>query len=856
MDEELRSHIEAYTEDLIRSGLPRVEAQRCARLEFGGLEAVKEECREARGLRWTDELRQNTRYAFRTLRNAPGFTAAAVLSLAIGIGVNTAIFSIVSAALIRSLPYADPGRLVAIYENHTTRGDRFSDFANANYVDLRADAPSLKDVAAHTSTGVNLSAAGEAEQLMGRLVTGNMFALLGVGAHLGRTFTPDDAEPGKPEVILLSYGLWQRKFAGDPGIIGRVLTVEGHAHTVVGVMPRTFRFPGARDEFWLPLGFDAKAWQERSNHNLLCIGRLKPGANLRQAQSEASFIAKRLQQQYSDTNAGIDFYLMPLDDSLTRSVRTALIMFMIAVGLLLLIACANVGNLILARSTVRRRELAVRAAIGADRLRLIRQMLTESLCLSLLGGIAALALCFAVTRAVRPSLPPALTPTGEIQVDAGVLSFGLVISIVAGLLCGLAPALIVSRGDLQNWLAGSSRSATGSGTEVRTRGVLVACEVSLTLVLLVGAGLLLRSFVRLMDVDPGFKPGHVLAIRFALPQFLYPSHDKRLEFYHRLLERMEAIPGVASAALVTCSPLVSEGGSSWFIREGRPAAHPEELIANNRLVSENYFSTLRIPVRAGRMFSARDGADAPLVAVINESMARRFWPGESPVGKRFQFYDKPWIQIVGVVGDVHQTGLDIDPVPEIYRPYSQDSQDWLAPRAVLVRTAGEPLAFASAVRRELRALDREAPIYGLDSMDALLEKSFALRKFQMFLVGAFGCVALVLASIGIYGIVAFASAQRRHEIGIRIALGASATDVLLMMLRKALSPVLAGLVIGIALALPLSRFLSSQLYHVEATDGFTFSSVSLLMIVIAGCAAYFPCRRASRTDPMLALRNE
>jgi predicted permease len=359
-----------------------------------------------------------------------------------------------------------------------------------------------------------------------------------------------------------------------------------------------------------------------------------------------------------------------------------------------------------------------------------------------------------------------------------------------------------------------------------------------------------------MDVDPGFKPGHVLAVRFALPRFLYPAHVNRMSFYQRLLERMEAMPSTESAALTTCSPLTNEGGSSWFIREARPAAHPEELIANNRLVSEDYFRMLGIPLREGRTFSSHDGADAPLVAVINESMARRFWPGESPVGKRFQFVSKPWVQIIGVVGDVHQTALDLDPAPEIYRPLTQDSQTWLAPRALVIRTRGEPLALASAVRQQFQAMDRSVPIYGLDSMDALLEKSVASRRLEVFLVGAFGGVALLLASIGIYGVVAYVVAQRSQEIGIRMALGATRADVVVMMLRKGLSPVLVGLSIGVALALSLSRFLSSQLYQVKATDALTFSAVPLLMVLIAGCAAYFPSRRAARMDPMLALRQD
>lgn len=856
MDVELRTHIETYTDDLMSSGMSRAEAERRARVEFGGIEAVKEECREARGLRWPDELRQDLRYAFRTLRKAPGFAAAAILSLVLGIGVNTAIFSVINAALIRPLPYTEPGRLAAIYENRTARGAGFGTFANANFVDLRANAPSFEDIAAHTSTGLSLTGAGEAEQLLGRLVTGNMFEVLGVPAHLGRTLIPEDGELGKPRVILLSHALWQRKFGGDPAITGRALSLDGNSYMVIGVMPATFRFPGAQDEFWLPLRFDAKDRQQRSNHNLHCIGRLKKSATFRQAQTEASFIARRLQREYPDTNVGIEFSLLPLRESLTRTVRTALIVLLVAVGLLLLIACANVGNLILARSTARRRELAVRAALGAGRWRLVRQMLTESLCLASLGGGAALALCLVVTKTLRTSLPPALMPTGEIRVDTDVLSFGLIVAMAAGLLSGLAPALLVASGNLHDWLAGSSRSATGSGTEARTRSVLVAGEVSLTLILLIGAGLLLRSFVRLMDVDPGFKPGQVLALRFALPQFLYPSHVNRISFYHRLLERMEANPSIDSAALTTCSPLTNEGGSSWFIREAHPAAHPEDLIANNRLVSEDYFRMLGIPLREGRTFSSHDGADAPLVAVINESMARRFWPGESPVGKRFQFISKPWVQIIGVVGDVHQTALDLDPAPEIYRPFTQDSQIWLAPRALMIRTRGDPATFAPVLRQQFHSLDSSVPIYGLDSMDALLAKSVASRRLQVWLVGAFGLVALLLASIGIYGVVAYVVTQRNQEIGLRMALGATRADVVGMMLRKGLSPVLIGLLIGVALALALSRLLSSQLYHIKATDALTFAAVPLLLILIAGCAAYFPSRRAARIDPMLALRQD
>jgi putative ABC transport system permease protein len=415
---------------------------------------------------------------------------------------------------------------------------------------------------------------------------------------------------------------------------------------------------------------------------------------------------------------------------------------------------------------------------------------------------------------------------------------------------------LAAGGNLQESLLGWSRSATGSRKDAGTRSALVASEVSLTLILLIGAGLLLRSFVRLMDVDPGLNPGHVLAVRFVLPWFLYPSPETRAPFYRRLLERIETVPGVRSAALITKLPFASEGGSSWFIRENRPAPHPEELLANNRLVSEDYFRTLGIPLRAGRGFSSYDGAGAPLVAVINETMAHKFWPGENPVGLRFQFYDKPWVRIVGIVGDVRQAGLDVDPLPEIYRPFVQDGQSWLAPRALVIRTQGDPRALASAVRREFQVLNRAVPVYGLDGMDALLGKSVASRKLEVLLVGAFGCLALLLASIGIYGVVAYTVARRGQEIGIRIALGATRADVMLMMLRKALRPVIIGLSIGLVLAFALSRFLESELYRVKATDAITFSAVPLLMAVIAASAAYFPSRRAARIDPALALRHD
>jgi putative ABC transport system permease protein len=858
MDSELRIHIEAYTDDLVRSGVPRAEAERRSRMEFGSIEAVKDECREARGLRWPDELHQDLRYAFRSLRKAPGFAVAAILSLALGIGAVTAIFSVVNAALIRPLPYEDPGRLTAIYEDHTSRGARHSTLANANFIDLRVGARSFADIAAHTSTGLTLTGTAEAEQLLGRLVTANMFSLLGVPAQLGRPFVAEDGEPGRPRVILLSYALWQRKFAGSPAIVGHALSLNGSSYTVIGVMPATFRFPGADDEFWLPLRFDAKDREQRSNHNLHCIGRLKSGADLRHAQAEASFIARRLQRQYPDTNAAIDFNVVPLRESLTKGVRTALVVLLATVGLLLLIACANVGNLILTRSTVRLREMAVRAALGAGRWRLVRQAIAESLCLSSLGGAAALSICFLMTQALRKSLPPDLTPTGDIRIDGAVLCFGMIVSLAAGLLCAFAPVLLVAGGDPQAALGGSSRSATGSGFELRTRSLLVASEAALTVVLLIGAGLLLRSFVRLMDVDPGFRAGQVLVVRFALPQFLYPSHSRRMPFYQTLLDRMEAVHGVQSAALITSSPFTAEGGGSWFRREGKLDEHPEQVVANNRLVSEKYFSTLGIRLLQGRTFSNRDGAGAPLVAVINESMARRFWPGESPVGKRFQFYngDRPWIQIVGVIGDVRQTALNIDPAPEIYRPVAQDDQIWLAPRALVIRTQGEPFDLAPSIRRQFQALDRDVPIYGLDSMAVLLEKSVASRRLVMVLVGVFGCVALLLAAVGVYAVVAYAIAQRTPEIGIRMAMGATGTDVVRMMLRKGLAPVLAGQLIGLGVALGFTRFLASQLYQVQPTDALTFSAVPVLMIFTAGCAAYFPSRRAARIDPMQALRHD
>ena len=858
MDEELRAHLQNRADDLVRSGLSRPDAERRARLEFGAPEAYKEECRESRGLRLIDELSADLRQAARSLRHSPGFTTAAVLSLALGIGANTAIYSVVDAALLRPLPYRDPGRLVAVYEKHVTLGGRLNNMASANFFDLQAATSSLQDVAASIPTGRALTGVEVPEQVSGGMVTSNAFTMLGTPAALGRTLLPEDADPARPAVVLLSEDFWSRKFGRDPHVIGRSLTLDGRSFEIVGIMPSSFRFPLAwhEDHYWLPLQWNARDKQERSNRNLWCVGRLGDGVSAAQAQSEASTVFARLRKDYPETNTGIDATVIPLREAISGNVQRALLMLLAAVGAVLLIACANVANLVLARSTARQQEIAVRVALGASRLRIVRHLLTETLLLAAAGGIAAAIVCAWAVPLLSRMLPPDLTPAGAITLNAGVLLFGVGAALFTGLACGLAPALVMTRQASPGGLVDSSRSATGTSSGFRARGFLVAGETALALLLLVGLGLLLRSFLRLLDVDPGVRTRGVVTVRFILPPFLYLEHSQRVAFCNQLLERVKAMPGVESAGLITSLPFLKEGSSSWFLMEEANTFRKEELMAANRLVSPDYFRTMGIPLRRGRWFDAHDSADAPLVAVINEAMARRFWPSSDPIGKRFRFYGKPSVEIVGVVGDVRQRGPEKKVEPEIYRPFVQDSQVWLAPRALVLKSSLPPGATGAAAAQVIRELGKDVPIPAVDALEDLISETVSPRRTSLLLIGLFAAVSSLLTAVGIFGIVAYTASQRTREMAIRMAVGAQRRHVVGLLLAKGMAPAVAGVVAGLVLAFGLTRFLGTLLYGVSPTDVWTFLAVPLAMVAIAALASYIPARRASRTNPIEALRYE
>lgn len=812
-------------------------------------------------MRWLDHVRQDTRQAIRVLRRHPAFTLTVAATLAIGIGTTTAIVSVVQTVLLRPLPYREPATLVALFEHHVTLNAPRMELAPANFVSMRDDVPSLADAAINVGSTLTLTTEAGSELVNGQLVTSNAFRLLGVDAQIGRTLLPDDADPARPLTIVVSHGLWQRRFAADPSLVGRAITLDGAAYTVVGIMPAGFQIPESIAEFWRPLRYTANQWQQRSNHFLQGFARVKPGTTVERAAAEAHALATRLQGEFPQDNRGVDFDIIPLRDAMQGRVRTALVVLLAAVGLLLLVACANVTSLIVTRAHAHRRELAVRAALGAGRGRLARQQLTEGVLLALLGGVLAIAVCVGCLEVLQPLVPATLIPNG-LHVDRATLGFGLLMALVTGLLCGSLPALLVARRNLQEALRGSSRGSTAAADETRTRNTLIAAEVALALVLLIGAGLLAKSFVRLLNVDTGLDAGRVLVAEFEVPRFMYADHQARGPLYQRMLDGARAIPGVQSAAIVTSAPFTRNagGGSSWFTREGRSSARPEELIARNRLVSADYFQTLGVPLRAGRLFDARDDGRSMPVAIVNEVMARRFWPGEDVIGRRFKFGEEtstnPWITIVGVVGDARQFALADEGRPEISRPYQQDAQNWLAPQSLVVRTAGDPRTHVADVRRALLGADRLLPIRAMQPMSDLLTESIATRRLYLLLMGCFASVALLLAAIGIYGVVAYTATQRTREMGIRVALGAHRGDVVRLMLRQGFQPVVIGALAGLGLAALASRVLTTLLFEVKPGDVVTFVAVPVLMLAAAAVAAYIPARRASRVDPIVALRHD
>ena len=798
-------------------------------------------------------LLQDVRYAARRLLKSPGFAVVAVGALTLGIGANTAIFSVVNSVLLRPLPYPEPEQLVQVWESRPLQNMPRTEVAPHEFLAWAGQSQSFRQLAANDFTEYNLTGRGEPERVTGALVTASYFPLFGVSPARGRVFLAEEDEPGKNNVVVLGHDLWRSRFGSDLSVVGQSVSLDGVPCTVVGVMPRGFSLPNGAG-LARPIAFGAADRARAGSHFLNVYGRLKEGVTVARAEGEMAAVAGRVEQDFGDANAGHRVVLVPLHEQVVGGARTALLVLLGAVGLVLLIACANVANLLLARAAGRRREVAVRSALGASRWRIVRQLLAESLLLSALSGAAGLLLAVWGVDLLVSLDPTGVQRAGEVTLDWRVLGFTLGLSLLTGLLFGLAPALQASKADFNETLKEGGRSAQGLGRS-RLRGALVVSEVALTLVLLVGAGLLVKSFRQLLAVEPGFDPHGVLTMDVALPQAKYAERQQITSFYERLIEQAAAMPGVEAAGAVSVLPLAGNDNSNFVQIEGRPPQPPgQALRAGRRNVSADYFRALGIPVKRGRAFSASDSGEAPPVVVINEAMARSFFAGEEPVGKRIRTGDRsPWVEVVGVVGDVRHRGLDVDTRPEMFFPHLQTPSRQMT---LAVRTAGDPLALAGPLRERVRELDRDQPVGNVKTMEAWVGESVASRRFSVLLLGVFACVAAGLAALGLYGVVSYTVAQRTHEIGLRVALGASPRDVLRLVIRQGMTLTLVGTAVGLLAALALTRVMSGLLYGVGATDPATFVTVPLLLVAVALLACYLPARRATNVDPMVALRHE
>ncbi|MCI0485861.1 MAG: ABC transporter permease [Blastocatellia bacterium] len=807
-----------------------------------------------------DNLLQDIRYAIRMMIKRPGFTIVAVITLALGIGANTAIFSVTSAVLLRPLPYKDPDRLVMVWETNSIRKVDDESVAPPNFLDWSDQNQVFEHIAAFTSESFNLTGVAEPERLEGYRVSASLFPLLGVAPAMGRTFLPEEDRFGTGRVVLLSYGLWQRQFAADPQIVGKALTLNDESHTVVGVMPQGFYFQNKEIDVWVPIAFTDQDRNSRGGHYLEAVARLKPGVALDQAQAEMNVIATRLEQQYPASNKGAGVRLVSLHEEIVGDTRPVLLLLLGAVGLVLLIACANVANMQLARAVMREKEMAIRASLGAARRRIIRQLITENILLALAGGALGLLLAFWGLETLLSLTPGDIARLEETSIDWRVLGFTLGLSIGTGLVFGLAPALHASSSEPNQSLKEGGRTTGGSSSR-RLRNLLVIAEVSLALVLLTGAGLMINSFLRLSSIDPGFNPYNLLTMRMDLPKAKYGELRERANFYREVLDRVKAIPGVESAGMISFLPMAFPGGSVSFAIEGQTAPLPDQAQgAGYRVVSPDYFRAMGIPLIKGQMFSEQEAQESAGVVIINESMARRYWPGQDPLGKRLKIgratSNSPWLSVTGVVRDIRQIELSVDPRPEMYFPYWQQHMFWAAPRALVVRTTSGPASAVAAVRGEIWKIDKDQPISEIRTMKEVVSGTVAEPRFYSALLGLLGGVALLLSALGIYGVISYSVSQRTHEIGVRMALGAGRGRILKLIISQGMTLAGIGILAGLAAAFALTRVIAGFLYDVSATDPLTFAAVSVLLALIAMLACYIPARRATKVDPMIALRYE
>ena len=860
MDEEMRFHIRMRAEENRRNGMTPEAAEREALKRFGNLGRIKEECRDIRGGGLMERLAQDLRYGLRMMLRQPGFTLVAALTLALGIGANAAIFSVVYGVMLRPLPYPEADRVAYLWG--TFRGGR-GGITAPDFLDWREQSQMFESLVATSSTSHTLTGNGDPERLDGARVSAGYFDTLGIRPILGRPLQTADDTFGAPRVALLSDGLWQRRFGADPEIVGKAIVLDGQPYQVVGVMPEVVRLYPTSPQLWTALALSPEEIAMTGAHMLSVIGRLKAGATWEQAQAEMDLIAKRLEEKRPHSNKAWGIGVGPLHEQLVRNLRTSLLLLLGAVGFVLLIACANIANLLLARAATRQSEMALRLALGAGRSRLFVQLLTESLLLAALGGAIGLALAVWGVQVLTHILPSDIPRLGQVTLDGTVLAFTFGLVLLTGVLFSLAPGIQASRAGLSGVMKeGGTRGSTGSAP-LRLRSALVVMEVVLTMLLLVGAGLLARSFWRLQSVELGFEPSGLLTFELALPELRYPKPDEAARFYQSILERAAALPDIESVAESTHLPLGQQGFSISVFVEGRPRPEPDQIpVTFYRAASNDYFETLGIPLLAGRGFTDSDRLGAPRIGVINQAMAQKIWPGEDALGKRFTLDDdvtEP-VEIVGIVGDVKHFGLDEDVRAELFVPVQQCSSGFWGWIDRSLHVVFEPRGDAGRAMDEMRgivsSLDAELPIYNVQSLQGLVEESVAGRRTSLRLLATFAVVALLLAAVGIYGVMAYSVSQRTQEIGIRMALGAQRSDVLGLIVKQGAALTLVGIGIGVAAAFGLTRWMTSQLFGVSATDPATFAGTAFLIAGVSLLACWIPAWRAAGVDPTVALRHE
>ncbi|MGH7720596.1 MAG: ADOP family duplicated permease [Gemmatimonadaceae bacterium] len=867
VEAELDFHIEMVARELTERGMTPAAARAEALRRFGDVAAVSETCRtigtkrerEMRRTEYLAELRHDAVYALRQLARAPLFSVVAVLTLALGIGATTAIFSVVQSVVLRPFSFSEPEGVVFVMERWQESDGNVS---AGNYVDWREQSTSFEHLAAMQFSSFTLADGESPERVLGARTSGNFFSLLGVAPRLGRTFGPEEDQPGKEQVVVVSDELWRSHFAGDPGVLGRSIRLSGRDYQVIGVMPARFDPTVSQERLWVPIAFTPERRAEHDEHYLLVRGRLKGGVTRERAQSEMDAVMRAMAERYPADNKGRGVRLVPMRELIVGELEGRLFILLGAVGLVLLIACGNVSNLLLARGAARSKEIAIRGALGAGRGRIVRQMLTESLVLALVSGVVGLALGQLAVRAIIANAPPGIPRLDQAQLDWVVLAFAFALAAFSSVVFGFAPALRAARQDLQGILKEGGR---GMGTaRDRVRHALVVAEVALALTLLTGAGLLIRSAIHLGGVRPGFDPEGLLTARLALPAASYQEPERAAHAFEQMVEELERMPGVTAAAVVSQAPMGPGGNSNGLVPEGRALDLENTIDSRLRMTTPGYLRTMRIPLKAGRWFTGRDVAGGERVMVVSEALAERAWPNESALGKRIACCegapgDPRWKTVIGVVGDVRSEGPAVDVAPEFYLPIEQippEAWEWIQRAMTLVaRGTGDPAALTGAMRAAVRAVDPALPLYGLSTMDEAMRNATSEARFNTLLLASLGAIGLLLAAVGIYGVIAYFVTLRTQEIGVRMALGASVRDVVRLLTWEGLRPVLLGIALGTVASWAATRLLRGSVYGVSTTDPITFAGVALLLLLVGLVASLLPARRATTVDPAKVLNS-